>query len=66
MASLQTSTEANSDRQKDTMTEKATYRGPSYRSAQKGGFIGFSKVLLNLFNSKIRRSKAKVKVRRDK
>ena len=31
MASLETSLEANSDR----MTEKATYRGSSYRSAQK-------------------------------
>ena len=34
MASLKTSPEANSDRQKDTMTEKATYRGSSYCSAQ--------------------------------
>ena len=51
MASLETSPKANSDRQKDAMTEKATYRGLSYRSAQKGGFIGFSKVLLNFFNS---------------
>ena len=51
MASLITSPEANSDRQKDTMTEKATYTGLSYHSAQKGGFIGLSKVLLNFLNS---------------
>ena len=35
MASLKTSLEANSDRQNDRMTEKATYRGSSYRSAPK-------------------------------
>ena len=36
MASLETSLKANSDRQTDRQTEKATYRGLSYRSAQKG------------------------------
>ena len=35
MATLETSPEAYSDRKKDAMTEKATYRGSSYRSAQK-------------------------------
>ena len=35
MASLETSLEANSDRQKDRMTEKASYRGSSCRSAKK-------------------------------
>ena len=35
MATLQTSLEANSDRQTGRQTEKATYRGSSYRSAQK-------------------------------
>ena len=35
MATLETSPEANCDRQADRQNDKATYRGSSYRSAQK-------------------------------
>ena len=45
MATLETSLEANCDRQAGRQTEKATYRGSSYRSAQKwassGGIVVF-------------------------
>ena len=39
MATLKTSPEANCDRQAHRQNDKATYRGSSYRSAQKYSFI---------------------------
>ena len=49
MATLKTSPEANCDRQAHRQNDKATYRGSSYRSAQKNNIIGIiSKVNLKI------------------